>query len=117
MRNVGESNTDSVRHLEDRIGYYSSHLDAQVLQFKSIQQSMGLEEALKSTAAQLVAQYHEVVSALSSVLEDGGDCAGNLACFASAAVMQTRDLDIPRWKSLATATILEVLVECCGSGR
>lgn len=117
MRKVGEASGADERHLEDRIGYYSSHLDAQVLQFNSIQQTKGLEEALKSPTAQLVAQYHEVVSVLSGILEEGGQCATNLACFAAAAVMQMRDFDTPRWKLLATATILEVLVECCGADR
>ena len=117
MRRVGESASSAEQHLEDRVGFYSSHLSSQLVQFNSIQQTKGLEEALKSPTAQLVAQYHEVVSALSEILGEGGQCAANLACFASAAVTQMRDLDTPKWKLLATATILEVLVECCGADR
>lgn len=113
MRKVGSEAV--MPHIEEKIALYSGWLEDAKQRFMDQAASQGLEAALQGSDAMLVALNHEVVSELSRVSESDVPLASHLACFASAAVEQLRDDEVPRWKRLALAAILEVLVGCGGS--
>lgn len=101
MRKVGDSN------LEERLGLYRKNLDTCRAEFNEVFSSDGLESALGSLEARNLAQYAEVVRLLEELSE--GDPVENLARISREAVEALRGSDTPRWRSLALATVLEVL--------
>lgn len=113
MRKVGSEAV--MPRLEEKIAQYSGWLEQAKERFMDQAASMGLEVALQGDDAMIVALNQEVVSELSRVSESDVPVASHLACFAAAAVEQLRDDEVPRWKRLALAAILEVLVGCGGS--
>lgn len=115
MRKVGVEETESDSWLEGRIASFQEHLGRCQRQFQAIQSESGLEAALRSQDAQNIAQYSYVVEALEAIRVEEGDrkWIDALAAWAQEAVSQIREGDVPRWKSLGTATILEVVSECC----
>jgi hypothetical protein len=115
MRKVGESKTQGEQLLEDKfLSSYSDHLERWMRDFNSTFQSHGMDRALQSQDAQRVAQYSHVVQELSGILEKGEGLEVALDRWIAVAVAELRDMDTPRWKSLATATVLEALQECVG---
>ena len=115
MRKVGDSKTQGEQLLEDKfLSSYSYHLEQWMRDFNSTFQSHGMEKALQGQDAQNVAQYSHVVQELSEILEKGEGIEAALDRWIAVAVAELRDTDTPRWKSLATATILEALQECVG---
>lgn len=112
MRKVGISGGLSEQILEDKVGSYSEHLEACRRSLNEFADSNGIENALQSPHAQNVAQYSHVVQELSGILESGAGVDSSLARWVGVAVAELRNPDTPRWKSLATATILEVLNDC-----
>ena len=113
MRKVGSEAV--MPHIEEKIALYSGWLEQAKERFMDQAASKGLEAALQGDDAMIVALNQEVVSELSRISESDVPVTAHLACLASAAVDQLRDDNTPRWKRLALAAILEVLVGCGGS--
>lgn len=115
VRKVRTSSGQGEQLLEDKfLSSYSDHLERWTRDFNSTFQSQGMDLALQGQDAQRVAQYSHVVQELSGILERGEVLAVALDRWIAVAVAELRDNDTPRWKSLATATILEALQECVG---
>jgi hypothetical protein len=114
MRKVGIATTDIDQYLEGKVGSYARHMDSCGQQFNREADSTSLAEALKGDNARSLAQYNEVVRVLTEIVQDQTEdkIRLHLSCWAAAAVSQMRSADTPRWQTLATATILETLLDC-----
>jgi hypothetical protein len=112
MRKVSDSITQGERLLEDKVGSLNDHLESCRKRLNEFADLNGVEGALQTPHAQNVAQYSHVVQELSGILEKGEGLDAALRQWIGVAVAELRDLDTPRWKSLATATILEALRDC-----
>lgn len=116
MRKVGSTGVEADSHLEDSLAGFQRHLDQCVLQFEGMVEGLGV--SLQSGAARSVAQYSDVVSRLVSVRdrEGEGKYLWALRDQVKETVIDIRD-DVPEWKSLANATVLEVLERCVELGE
>lgn len=111
MRKVGSINTEADAHLEERMAGFQQHLDRCRVQFEQALAARGIGEALQTKDAQGIAQYADVVARLASVREGEGKYLWALRDQVKETVIDLRD-DVPPWRSLANATVLEVLERC-----
>lgn len=116
MRKVGSVSTEADEVLEGKIMAFEAHLERCMREFDAIYESEGPSDAVQSTAAAGVAQYVEALRVLREVAEDPGEdkWVRHMLLASEKAVAGLRDGDSPRWRHLASATVLEVLAECMG---
>lgn len=116
MRKVESFSTEADEILEGRIQAFESHLERCMREFDAISESDGLSAAIRSDAAAGISQYVEAIHLLRGVAEDQGEdkWSRHMLLAAGRAVEGLRDGDSPRWRHLASATVLEVLAECLG---
>lgn len=109
MRKVGSINTAADAHLEEKMAGFQQHLDRCLARCEQ----MGLVAGLQSFEARGVAQYGNVMARLAAVQQGEGEgkYLKALRDQVKETVIDLRD-DVPDWKGLANATVLEVLERC-----
>lgn len=113
MRKVGVVEGEDNLRLDCMVERYEGHLAGCLKDFQNIHDLHGLEEALQSAHARGVAQYSHVIDVLRSLLdsEEEGKYKSALEDQSRQAVGVLRDANVPDWKRLAVADILEVLAD------
>jgi cell division protein FtsB len=109
MRKVGSINTEADAHLEESMAGFQQHLNRCLVRCEQL----GLVDALQSFEARGVAQYGNVLARLAAVQQSEGEgkYLKALRDQVKETVVDLRD-DVPEWKSLANATVLEVVGRC-----
>lgn len=117
MRKVEDTDTEADSHLEGKLASFQEHLDRCRRQFDATVAAGGNDAAMRSQEAQNIAQYSYVIMVLQGIQGDNSESKWRdaLVEWSFEAVSLMREGDVPRWKSLATATILEVVSECVRS--
>lgn len=114
MRRIDHSDSDADSHLDGKIASFHDHLERCHNQFETVFSEESIEAALQTQDAQSIAQFSYTIKVLEGIRDDDGEDKWRKALseWSAEAIALLRDSDAPRWKSLATATILEAIHEC-----